>query len=58
VAGVGGFTGCGTIPATTGAATSPYGGTSTYTAGGVSGFCTITATEGGVTSSAVTIQQT
>jgi hypothetical protein len=58
VAGVGGFTGCGTIPATTGAATSPYGGTSPYTAGGTSGFCTITATEGGVTSTPVTIQQT
>jgi hypothetical protein len=58
VAGVGGFTGCGTIPAATGAATSPYGGTSTYTAGGTSGFCTITATEGGVSSTPLTVQQT
>jgi hypothetical protein len=58
VAGVSGFTGCGTIPGITGAATGTYGGTSTYTAGGSAGFCTITATEGGVTSTPVTIQQT
>jgi hypothetical protein len=58
VTGVSGFSGCGTIPATTGAAISPYGGTSTYTAGGSSGFCTITATEGGVTSTPLTVDQT
>jgi hypothetical protein len=58
VTGVGGFNGCGTIPATTAAASSPYGGTSTYTAGATSGFCTITAAEGGVSSNSLIVDQT
>jgi hypothetical protein len=53
-----GSAGCGTIPATTAAATSPYGGTSTYTAGPASGFCNITATEDGVTSNTLQVDQT
>jgi hypothetical protein len=59
VTGVGGFTGCGAAPATaTASATSPYGGASTYTAGTASGYCNIVATEGGVASSPLTVQQT
>jgi hypothetical protein len=55
---VGGFTGCGAAPATvTASATSPYGGTSTYTAGLGAGFCDITATEGGVTSPPLQVGQ-
>jgi hypothetical protein len=58
VAGVGGFAGCGAAPATaTASATTPYPATSPYTAGGTSGFCTITATEGGVSGS-LTVDQT
>jgi hypothetical protein len=53
-----GSAGCGTVPATTGAGTTPYGGTSTYTAGVASGFCNVTATEGGVTSNTLQIDQT
>jgi hypothetical protein len=53
-----GSAGCGTIPATTGSGTTPYGGTSTYTAGVASGFCNVTATEGGVTSNTLQIDQT
>ena len=57
VTGVGGFTGCGTIGAATASGTTPYPATSTYTAGGTSGFCTIAATEGGVSGS-LTVDQT
>jgi hypothetical protein len=53
-----GSAGCGTVPATTGAGSTPYGGTSTYTAGASSGFCNVTATEGGVTSNTLQIDQT
>jgi adhesin/invasin len=49
---------CGTIPATTAAATAPYGGTSTFTAGTSTGVCSVTATEGGVTSAPISIDQT
>jgi hypothetical protein len=58
VAGVSGFTGCGTIPTATAASSTPYGGSSVYTAGLTSGFCTITATEGGVVSNTFTVDQT
>ena len=58
VTGVSGFTGCGAAPATvTSAAAPPYGGTFTYTAGTATGFCNITATQGGVTSSPYTVGQ-
>jgi hypothetical protein len=53
-----GSAGCGTVPAATASGTTPYGGTSTYTAGVASGFCNVTATEGGVTSNTLQIDQT
>jgi hypothetical protein len=56
VTGVNGFSFCGTIPSGTASTTSPYVATSTYTAGSGVGFCTITATEGGVSGS-VTVDQ-
>jgi len=52
-----GFTGCGTISSATAATSAPYGASSLYTAGSAAGFCTITATEGGV-SGTITLDQT